>query len=135
MKAKTKKTNEKFDFKTIKTFSDACKKLKLNPKKLPDVSLIPEEFKKAIIAAYKLMIIYKAINNGWQPDWANRNQYKYYPWFEVWSSGFGFSHTYYHFTNTTTNVGSRLCTDMPEKALFVARQFESEYADYMLFEK
>jgi hypothetical protein len=80
----------KFDFKTIKSFEDACKKEGIDPTKLPDVSMIPEEFRGAIIAVYRLFIIYKAINNGWVADYTNNNQYKYYPWFQVNSSGSGF---------------------------------------------
>lgn len=136
MTTKTKKTLkqkvEKFDYKSIKTFEDACKKLGINPDQLPDVALI--EFRKPIIAAYKLMIIYKAINDGWVPDWSNDDEYKYYPWFGILSSGFGFSGTYYDCGNSFSNVGSRLCTDTREKALYIAAQFEQEYKDYFLYE-
>lgn len=135
MTTKTKKKNEtkaEFDYKSIKSFEDACNKLNIDPK-IPDVSGIPEEFKKPIIAGYKLMIIYKAINNEWKPNWNNRDQYKYYPWFGVLSSGFGFSTSLYFYTITDTDVGSRLCTDTSEKALYIAKQFEAEYKDYLLF--
>jgi len=124
---------KEFDFSTIKTFEDACAKLGIDPEKLPDVSNISEEFAKPIIAAYKLMIIYKAINNGWKPDWNNYNQYKYYPWFEVLSSGFGFSGSDYYYGLAYSTVGSRLCTDSREKALYIAEQFEEEYKDYFLY--
>ena len=136
MTTKTKKPTKKastFDYKTIKTFEDACKKLNLDPTKLPDVSGIPEEFTKPIIAAYKLYVIYKAINNGWVPDWSNWDQYKYYPWFKVLSSGFGFSHSLYIYANTVTTVGSRLCTDTSEKAEYIGKQFEALYQEYLLF--
>ena len=132
-KNKSEKPSTVFDYLTIKTFEDACMKLGLDPTKLPETSEIPAELSKPIIAAYKLMIIYKAINDGWRPDWSNWNQYKYYPWFEVLSSGFGFSVTAYLCGDTTTAVGSRLCTDTKEKALYIAKQFESEYKDYLLF--
>jgi len=136
MATKTKKpAKEKFDFKTIKTFEDACRKENIDPEKLPDVSMLPEEFRKPVVAAYKLMIIFRAINNGWTPDWNNHNQWKYYPWFSVLSSGFGFSASYYGDACTDTGVGSRLCTDSSEKALYIARQFEAEYIDYFLYSK
>lgn len=136
MTTKTKKTvkhTPNFDYKTIKTFEDACKKVNADPAKLPDVSAILEEFAKPIIAAYKLMIIFKAINNGWKPDWNNTGQYKYYPWFWVLSSGFGFSNTGYGYVSTVANVGSRLCTDSSEKAKYIAKQFEAEYVEYFLY--
>lgn len=136
MKQKTKKTEKSdrlFDYRTIKTFEDACKKLNLDTAKLPDVSIMPERFRKPIIAASKLMIIYEAINNGWIPDWNNYDQYKYYPWFGVSSSGFGFSDTYYYCDFASTDVGSRLCTDTREKALYIAEQFKTEYQEYFLY--
>lgn len=138
MATKTKKsvkTETEFDYKTIKTFEDACKKLNLDPMKLPDVSGIPGEFARPIIAAYKLFVIYKAINNGWIPDWSNWRQYKYYPWFDVLSSGFGFSRSDCHCDYASADGGSRLCTDSSEKAIYIAKQFEAEYQDYLLFSK
>lgn len=138
MTTKTKKSakiNSSFDYKTIKTFEDACSKLNIDPTKLPDVSGIPVEFAAPIIAAYKLMIIYKAINNGWIPDWSDNNQTKYYPWFWVLSSGFGFSTSRYDCGHSDTTVGSRLCTDSRDKALYIADQFKQEYQDYFLYTK
>ena len=79
------------------------------------------------------MIIYKAINNGWKPDWNNYDECKYYPWFGVLSSGFGFDSSVYRYDRSITAVGSRLCTDSSEKALYIAKQFESEYKDYFLY--
>ena len=130
---KSIKNDSKLDFKTIKTFEDACKKLNLDAALLPDLSMIPEEFRKPIIAAYKLLIIYKAINNGWIPDWSKSTQWKYHSWFAVLSSGFGFSFSSYSCTSPGTSVGSRLCTDSAEKALYIAKQFEAEYKDYFLY--
>jgi len=137
MTTKIKKTKEikPFDFRTIKSFENACKRQKLNPTFLPDVSMIHEELRKFVIAAYKLTIIFKAINNGWTPDWSDYSQYKYYPLFEVLSSGFGFSVSDCGCAITGTSVGSRLCTDTSEKAVYIAKQFESEYKDYLLIEK
>lgn len=129
----TSKSNAKFDYKTIKTFEDACIRMNEDPRKLPDVSSFPERYKKRIIADYKLMIIYEAINNGWIPDWSNFNQLKYYPWFSVLSSGLGFSGSTYYYVNSYAFVGSRLCTDTSEKALYMGKQFESEYRDFLLF--
>jgi hypothetical protein len=122
-----------FDFSTIKTFEDACKHIRITTK-LPDVSaLMDEDLRKPVIANYKLMVIFKAINNGWRPDWSNWNQYKYYPWFRVLSSGFGFSGSRYGCDHSVTGVGSRLCTDSSEKALYIAKQFEELYKECFLY--
>lgn len=133
MAKKTEKKEKEFDYKEIKSFEDACKKENIDPEKLPDVSMIPEEFRKPILAQYRKQVIFKAINNGWIPDWDNSNQYKYFPWFGVLSSGFGFRSSHSDCTDSFTDVGSRLCTDSSEKALYIAEQFEQEYIDDFLY--
>jgi hypothetical protein len=133
MAKKSAKNQPVFDFRTIKSFEDACAKENIDPTALPEVSMIPEDLRKPIIAAYKLMIIFLAINNGWRPDWSKSSQWKYYPWYSVLSSGFGFSRSLYLFDRTDTTVGSRLCTDTSEKAMYIAEQFQEEYKEYFLY--
>lgn len=136
MKTTAKTTAKKFDYKSIKSFEDACKHLKLDSKKcLPDVTKLPEDIKKSVVAHAKLIIIYKAINNGWKPDWSNWNQYKYYPWLAVLSSGFGLDGSSFGCDFTASGVGSRLCTDSSDKALYIAEQFKDIYVDFFLYEK
>ncbi len=137
-KAKTAKQNTSFDYKSIKSFEDACAKLALNPSTLPEVSLLPEEMRKAIVNVYKLFIIFKAINNGWIPNWNDFNQYKYFPWLRIQasaalSSGFGFSFSTYDCDIASSGVGSRLCTDSSEKALYIAETFQDEYKEFFLY--
>jgi len=135
MAKKSAENKPVFDFRTIKSFEDACTKENVDPVALPDVSMIPEEFRKPIINAYKLLIIFKAINNGWRPDWSDSSQWKYFPWYRVLSSGFGFSRSYDDFVLTRTGVGSRLCTDSSEKAMYIAEQFQEEYREYFLYQE
>ena len=135
---KATKTTAKFDFRTIRSFEDACKKENIDPIALPEVSMIPEEFRKALIAAYKLFIIFKAINNGWVADFTNSNQGKYYPYLWVLSSGFGFDDSLCRYGHTGASVGSRLCTFSSEAAIYIGQQFGvdgSEYKDFFLNQK
>lgn len=67
----------------VKSFEDACKHLGLNPNDLPVVYMLPEKDRKSIIAFYKLTIIIRALNEGWEPDWSNWDKWKYYNWFYV----------------------------------------------------
>jgi hypothetical protein len=122
-----------FDYTSIRTFEDACKSIGLDPESIVDVSPTSEEFHKPIVAYNKLLIIYKAINNGWKPDWSSGIQRKYYPWFEVLSSGFGFSYSDSYYVRTFAIIGSRLCTNTSEKAMYIAKQFEALYQDYLLY--
>lgn len=107
----TKKVTEKkaaFNFKTINTIEAAFEKCGLDPANLPDVSKLPERF-SFITTCFILSVIFEAINDGWQPDFSNHSQRKYFPWPWVSSSGFGFSGTSYNYDNTNTNVSSHLC--------------------------
>lgn len=125
---------ENFDFRTIKSFDDACKKEGIDPNALPDVSMIPEPLRKALIGCYKLFIIFQAINNGWLADFTKSNQVKYFPWLRVNSagSGFDFALSSCGYGYTYASVGSRLCAESREKALYIGEQFGAEYAEFFL---
>lgn len=118
----------------IKTFEDACLVLKLDPEKIiPDFSLFPVEEQSAMQAHSKLIIIAKAINGDWVPDWTNWDQYKYFPWFEMGSSsGVGFSD--YDFVRwlSLSGIGSRLCFKDRDTAKYVGNQFLELYKTYFV---
>lgn len=118
----------------IKSFEDACKHLGLNPNDLPVVDMLPEKDRKSIIAFYKLTIIIRALNEGWEPDWSNWDKWKYYNWFYVekgedqHSSGFRYRDA--HCATTRTVTGSRLCCGIYADAEYIGKQFEDLYNDY-----
>jgi hypothetical protein len=118
----------------IKTFEDACKVLNLDPASIiPDFSLFPESDRQAMIDHAKLIIIAKAINADWVPDWENGKWDKYYPWFVMGSSsGVGFSSDGYGDWRTLSSVGSRLCFESREKAKYVGEQFQYLYKSYFV---
>lgn len=124
----------------IKNYEDACLALGLSPDALPDVSMLPEKEQKAIIAHYKLTVIARALNEGWLPNWADSDECKYFPWFDVEEdekkpSGFGLSYGVCGDRGTYTFVGSRLCFKSRELAKYAAEQFIELYEDYFLVEK
>ena len=123
---------KEFNYRNIKTFEDACEHLGINPDNLPNTSHLEFDLAKPIIAHYKLIIIFKAVNNGWTPDWTNPNEYKYFPWFGFVSSSSGLSSSDCICAIADTCVGSRLCTDKSEKAEFLGKQFKDLYEDYLL---
>ncbi|HUR65493.1 MAG TPA: hypothetical protein VMZ03_04015 [Chitinophagaceae bacterium] len=126
----------------IKTFEQACKAKKINPRSLRSKLTIlqtvllfffPKKKKhiKAVIAFTKLIIIAEVLNDGWKPSWKDNNQPKWYAWFWMDSStgfrcygaAFGYSHS---------NVGSRLCFRDEANAEFAGKQFKSLYKDLMV---
>lgn len=118
----------------VKSFEDACKHLGLNPNDLPVVYMLPEKDRKSIIAFYKLTIIIRALNEGWEPDWSNWDKWKYYNWFYVEkggdqrSSGFRYNATGSDVTRACTV--SRLCCGTYDDAGYIGKQFEDLYNDY-----
>ena len=81
--------------------------------------------------------IAEALNEGWRPDWANSNEYKYWPWFVYNPAYAGFSCAAANGTasTTTAHVGSRLCYKTRELATYAGRQFEGLYNDFLLIKK
>ena len=94
-------------------------------------------FAKDEIAYRKLKTIAEALNEGWRPDWANSNEYKYWPWFVYLgaSAGFSFANTYGTASNSAAHIGSRLCYKTRELAAYAGRQFEGLYNDFLLIKK
>lgn len=121
----------------IKTFEQACKALGVDANALPDFSMIPEGHRKAMLAHYKLVIIVEAVNEGWKPDWSNRNEAKYELWPDVVPdrkkpSGFGLSYGVTFGWNSLASVGSRLCFKSRELAKHTFETFKGLYEDYLL---
>jgi hypothetical protein len=122
--------------KKVKTFEDACKVLGLNPEHLPVVENLPEKDRKSIVAYYKLIIITRALNEGWEPDWLDYNQRKYWPWFSYGgaAAGFAFAYTSYAASYTTAIIGSRLCFKTRELAKFAGTQFRDLYFECLFID-
>ena len=66
----------------VKTFEDACKELGEDHKLVQQFKAIQEaiEEDKEATAYFKLGIITAALNEGWEPDFTNDDEYRYYPY-------------------------------------------------------
>lgn len=130
----TKKSTEKFDFHSITTVEKAFEKCGYDFKAIPDLSGLPEQIRNALLSAYLLMVVFEAINDGWQPDFTDRSQARYFPWPVVSRSGLGFSLSIFDFDDghALARVGSRLCTDSSAKALFILDQFQDLWKKWLL---
>lgn len=113
----------------VKSFNDACDRLGLDPNSILTAADTSDE------AAYKkLKVIAKAINNGWEPDWDDTDQKKWWPWFRL-SSGFGFGHSDFSYVSSNAGVGSRLCFESKEKCDYAATNFIGIYEDFLTIKK
>jgi hypothetical protein len=117
----------------IKTFGDACKALGLDPAQVDQFPNIQNDLLIGIRAFTKLLIIAEALNEGYQPDWNNPNEYKHQPWFDMRSkkvgSGLGLSFGGYDSDYSGSTVGSRLVFRSSELARYAWDQFPEIYAD------
>lgn len=122
-------------------FTVAKKILSGNHVKLDDVANLVSEVNpkhiKALIAYNRLCTIAQAWNKAddFTPDFSNRNQTKWFPWF-VYSddaAGFVCAYTSYTATYAYAHFGSRLCFMTRERAEQFGKQFIELWNDVFLF--
>ena len=143
------------DYKSIKTYEDACEALGEEP-----VGDLGDHVDKHIIALIKLETISRAL---WGKDWQPKpdpdgSKYFYYPWFALYtqsemdsmneedrgallgarapigaSAGFGSLDAYGRSSTSDAFLGFRLCQETEEKAKYFGIQFKEIWADYLAF--
>lgn len=141
------------DYKSIKTYEDACEALGEEP-----VGDLGDHVDKHIIALIKLETISRAL---WGKDWQPKpdpdgSKYFYYPWFALYTqsemdsmneedrgallgadandgagAGFGCLSAGNRSSSSNANVGFRLCQETEEKAKYFGIQFKEIWADYL----
>ena len=143
------------DYKSIKTYEDACEAL----------GEIDVDFDKSvpkhIAALMKLETISRALwGNTFQPKPdAEGTEYYYYPWFALYTkkeikdrdddekgallsayaldggalAGFGYMNASSRSSLASAYIGFRLCQETEEKAIYFGRQFIELWAEYMAF--
>lgn len=143
------------DYKSIKTYEDACEALGEEP-----VGDLGDHVDKHIIALIKLDTISRAL---WGKDWQPKpdpdgSKYFYYPWFALYTqsemdsmseedrgallgataaygatAGFGYLHANHRSSASDASFGFRLCQETEEKAKYFGIQFKEIWADYLAF--
>lgn len=122
-------------------FTVAKKILSGNHVKLDDVANLVSEVNpkhiKALIAYNRLCTIAQAWNkaDGFEPDFSNTSQYKYFPWFvyDNGAAGFVFAYTDDAATYAYAYFGSQLCFKTRERAMQFGKQFIDLWNDVFLF--
>jgi hypothetical protein len=142
------------DYKTIRTYEDACKALG------EPIFEDPNNLPNHIIALMKLETISRALwgrNFQPKPDGEGSKVY-WYPWFALWTkkevedmnpeqrgallsataysgatAGFGYLYAHNRSSNAIATVGSRLCQETEEKAKYFGQQFIELWFDYLMF--
>lgn len=145
------------DYKTIKTYEDACTAL---GEKVDEVTLTNAGVPKHIIALMKLELVCKALWGGEvkvYPD-PNGNRTYYYPWFALYtkdevermdseerglllsasaidgaSAGWGCAIASSRSSYSNAYSGFRLCLDTYEKARYFGTQFLELWTEYLAY--
>lgn len=146
-----------FDYTSIKTFEDACNRIRVSANAL---SAVGSHFNRAFVQAnalYKLIIIQEAINDGqpldedgdaWYPYWVLYSKEEIAEMGEdkrkannikllscvsslfAENAGVRGAIALSRGAHTTTYCGFPLCFGSEEKALYAGKQFESLYLQY-----
>ena len=122
-------------------FTIAQKILSGNCVQLEDVTRLVSELNpkhiKALIAFNRLCTIAQAWNkeDDFTPNFSNRNQTKWFPWFMYSddAAGFVFAHTNAAATGTYAGIGSRLCFKTSARARQFGEQFIDLWNQVLLF--
>lgn len=113
----------------IETFEDACNKIGKSTN-IPKLVELDIEIAIRFISEYKLIVIIRALNEGWYPNWSNTNEYKYFPYFNMTDGDCGFSYWDTYYFDTNANVPSALLLKTSELALYCGQKFLPLYKDY-----
>ena len=105
----------------VKTFEDAYE-IAGKPQK-PDFNVFSVADRSFFENMWKMSIITMVLNEGWEPDWDNDNESKYYPYFYMSPSGFAFVDADGGSSGARAGCGSRLRFRTSELARYAGEQF------------
>ena len=121
----------KTEFTDLKTFDDLCHACGTTEDEFEERwKRIPVD--SQTVSFQRMKILSDAINQDWKPDHFNTDQCKWFPYFKVSSSGFGFSGSSYDCDFTHASVGSRLCFESEVKSDYAGRQFTQLFQDFII---
>lgn len=125
--------------KRIKTFEDACNKLgEEHPliqayRQLLEIATcedyMRETFGADMVSYLKLRIITAALNEGWEPTF-EKDEERWYPWFDVKQSNVVYNYTSYAGSYLYSSHGVRLVFKSKELAEYAGKQFIDIYKDF-----
>lgn len=145
-------TTFNFNYKDVNSYEFACAVIGEEPVDFDELNEILENngfepLSAHEIAYRKLVTIAKALNLGWCPNWADFDEYKYYPWFDLKKedtpagvggatngAGLGVSvlHSYNVASTSHAHCGGALASESREIAIYFGKQFAEIWQDYLL---
>lgn len=121
----------------IKTVEAAMAAMGVPATVTPDLNCWPKNMRQHKLAEWKLQIVIAAINEGWQPNWNDTSEYKYYPWWRIVtsesrSSGRGLSFSADDCAYSHSDVGPRLVFKDIARVYHAAEHFKDLYEEFYL---
>lgn len=119
-------------FERVQSLQDAINELGETDVEVAELrKLVIANITSHILYRQQAVVIAKALNEDWVPDFSNLEQTKYEPWFEFNSSADGFLRYNYLGRGTSTDVGSLLCFKSRELAEYFGKQFIEIHRKYL----
>ena len=141
----------KFDYKDVNSYERACAVIGEEPVDFEELNDTLENngfepLSAHEIAYKKLVTIAKALNLGWCPNWADFDEYKYYPWFDLKKEspagvGSAAGGSYLGVSCLASDdvaslsyahCGGALASESREIAIYFGKQFAEIWQDYLL---
>lgn len=144
----------------IKTFEDACAALGEDHCFVQAYRAVEgmTDLGADLYAYLKMRIVVVALNEGWTPDWGNKDERKWYPWFYILTeeeyndldddakcrvvgrasvSAYAYGGLVYSSANSVssdsyTNSGARLAFKSEELAVYAGQQFGELWASFLI---
>lgn len=110
----------------VKSFEHACEIKKITPESVIPFPKPLTPSHEALNAIAMLWEIIEVQNEGWKPDYSNRNEYKWYPYFNLFS-GFVFAYSDFAWAGTPANGGSRFAIKSEQDSDYIGTTFSDLY--------
>lgn len=117
----------------LKTWEDACNIKGIDPVKSLPYPKEKDKFEAAMNGIFQMFIITELLCEGWEADYSNTSQYKWYPYFKYQNkaSGFGFRASSSNFEFAGGFTSARLVFPTEQLANYAGKQFISIYNKFL----
>lgn len=148
----------------VKNFDDACHELGETHPLVQHLNLVEHHLADHldgmddVLAYLKMRIVVAGLNEGWTPDFGNKDEYKWYPWFYILTEeeyndldddakcrvvgrasfsanaygGLVYSNADYVSSFSYTSLGARLAFKSKELAIYAGQQFGELWASFLI---
>lgn len=118
------------DIYDAKSFEELCAIKGVKSQSILPFKKAKNTFQQGINFFAKLSFIRDVLSKGWEANWNDSNEKKWYPWF-IMGSGFAFSFTSCEYDLSGAVSGSRLCLQDEKSAEHFGKVYLQEWKDFL----